>query len=82
MTIERLHQEIKFRWNKMNSNHKKDFFPELLDDAINKTIEDYVEIFYSGANPKHYNFGFEVNQQMIDMLRTLVVPEKTYPALS
>lgn len=72
MTIERLHQEIKFRWNKVNSNHKKDFPSAYLDDAINKASEDYVEIFYSGNNSKQYKFGFEVNQQRIDMLHTLV----------
>lgn len=85
MTIERLHQEIKFRWNKVNSNHKKDFPAAYLDDAINKASEDYVEIFYSGNNSKQYKFGFEVTQQRIDMLQTLVArsPEGeilSYPA--
>lgn len=79
MTIERLHQEIKFRWNKLNSNHKKDFPGAYIDDAINKASEDYVEIFYSGNNSKQYKFGFEVTQQRIDMLQTLVTPETAYP---
>jgi hypothetical protein len=81
MTIERLHQEIKFRWNKLNSNHKKDFPAAYLDDALNKASDDFVEIFYSGNNSKQYKFGFEVNQQRIDMLQTLVVPEITYSAI-
>ena len=72
MTIQRLHQEIKFRWNKLNSNHKKDFHPAALDDIINKATDDYIEIFYSGNNSKEYKFGFEVTQQRIDMLQTLV----------
>lgn len=79
MTIERLHQEIKFRWNKMNSNHKKDFSSAYLDDAINKATDDFIEIFYSGNNSKQYKFGFEVNQQRIDMLQTLIVPEESIP---
>ncbi len=75
MVISRLHYEIKFRWNKMNSNHKIDFYPEDLDDAINKASHDYVEIFYSGNNTKEYKLGFEVTQQRVDMLSSLVVPE-------
>lgn len=74
MTIERIHQEIKFRWNKLNSNHKKDFNSAVLDDAINKASDDFVEIFYSGNNSKEYKFGFEVTQQRMDMLQTLIVP--------
>ena len=77
MVISRMHYEIKFRYNKLNSNHKEDFFPQELDDAINKVTDDYVEIFYSGNSYKEYKFGFEVTQQRMDMLSTLVVPEKT-----
>lgn len=72
MTIERLHQEVKFRWNKMNSNHKKDWPSAFIDDAINKASDDFVEIFYSGNLTKEYRFGFEVTQSRIDMLQTLV----------
>ena len=78
MTIDRIHYEFKFRWSKVNSNHKKDFPSAQIDDAINKTIDDYVEIFYSGNNSKEYKFGFETTQQRIDMLQTLVVPETSY----
>ncbi len=72
MTIDRIHQEIKNRWNKLNSNHKPDFSPAYLDDCVNKAQEDYVDIFYSGNNSKQYKFGFEVTQQRIDMLQGLV----------
>lgn len=80
MTIERLHQEFKFRWNKANSNHKKDFYSPVIDDIFNKASEDYVEMFYSGNNSKNYKFGFEVTQQRIDMLQSLIVPESTQVA--
>jgi hypothetical protein len=76
MTIDKMRQEIKLRWNKINSNHKKDLPDAYLDDIINNAINDYVEIFYSGNNFKRYKFGFEVTQQRIDMLSTLVVPHK------
>lgn len=77
MTIDRLHHEIKLRWNKINSNHKKGFPSAYLDDAINKAQDDFIEIFYSGNNSKQYRFGFEVTQQRIDMLSDLVVINKS-----
>lgn len=80
MIIDRIHQEIKFRWNKINSNHKKDFPSAFIDDAVNKSTDDFVEIFYSGNNSKEYKFGFEVTQQRVDMLQSLIVPETTYAA--
>jgi hypothetical protein len=72
MTIDRMRSEIKLRWNKLNSNHKTDFPNAYLDDIINDAISEYVEIFYSGNNSKKYKIGFEVTQQRIDMLSTLV----------
>ncbi len=80
MIIERLHLEIKTRYNKLNSNHKKDFPPAILDDAINKAQDDYLEIFYSGNNTKEYKLGFEVTQQRMDMLKSLVTRQS--PTLS
>jgi len=77
MVISRMHFEVKVRLNKLNSNHKEDLRKELIDDAINKASDDYVEIFYSGNNTKEYRLGFEVTQQRIDMLSTLVIPEKS-----
>lgn len=77
MTIDRLHHEIKVRWNKVNSNHKKGFPSAYLDDAINKAQDDYVEIFYTANNSKQYRVGFEVTQQRIDMLSSLVVTDKS-----
>jgi hypothetical protein len=77
MTIDRMRQEIKMSWNKINSNHKKDFPNAYLDDIINNAIFEYIEIFYSGNNSKKFKIGFEVTQQRIDMLSTLVVPHKS-----
>lgn len=70
-----MRHEIKLRWNKLNSNHKKDLPDAYLDDIINDSIHEYIEIFYSGNNRKKYNVGFEVTQQRIDMLSTLIVPD-------
>lgn len=81
MIIERLHIEVKLRWNKLNSNHKQDLFPAELDDALNKAQEDLVEILYSGNNSKQYRFGFEVTQARIDMLSNLVKQVSITPTL-
>lgn len=80
MNISRMRQEIKLRYNKLNSNHKPDLPDAYLDDFINDAINEYVEIFYSGNNLKKYKFGFEVTQQRIDMLSNLVVPLKSIVA--
>ena len=48
-----------------------------MDDAINKAQDDYVEIFYTANNSKQYRVGFEVTQQRIDMLSSLVVTDKS-----
>lgn len=80
MTIDRMRFEIKLRWNKINSNHKKDLPDPYLDDIINDAINEYVEMFYSGHNPKQFQVGFEITQQRIDMLSTLVVPHESISA--
>lgn len=80
MTIDRMRFEIKLRWNKINSNHKKDLPDAYLDDIIIDAINEYIEMFYSGSNPKQFNIGFEITQQRIDMLSTLVVPHKSVTA--
>ena len=82
MVISRMHYEIKVGYNKLNSNHKPDLLPAQIDDVINKASDDYVEIFYSGNNSKEYKLGFEVTQQRIDMLQTLIVPLTNYAAVS
>ena len=73
MQIELLHYELERRWN-MNSNaHRKQMTDLEKDQLLNSAIHNYVEMFYSGTNPRKYQVGFEVNQQRIDMLDTLVV---------
>jgi len=77
MIIQRVHQLIKLKFNELDSNRKVDLPPALLDDLINSVIHDYVEIFYSGKSLNKY--GFEVTQQRIDMLSTLVESEDVSP---
>jgi hypothetical protein len=72
MIIQRMHHEIKLRFNKLNSNHKADLTPAMIDDLINDAQHSYIEMFYSGNNLKKYKLGFEVTQQRIDMLSNLV----------
>lgn len=72
MTIREIHQRIKLGYNKIDSNHKPDIPPAYLDLTIQGVINDYIDIFYSGNNFKRFKLGFEVTQQRIDMLGTLV----------
>lgn len=71
-----MHSEFKLRYNKINSNHKKDFPTEFIDDFLNEAQNDFVDICYSGNNAKRYKLGFEFTQQRIDMLSSLVIPEE------
>lgn len=72
-TIDRLHQSFKMKYNKLDSNHKIDLPPAFIDDLLFEAALDYVDIFYTGVNTQ-YQLGFEVNQQRIDMLNSLIVP--------
>ena len=73
MIIRRMHWEFQQRVNKLDSSHKKDLTPMERDAILNNAIHLYTEIFYSGSNPKKYKLGFEVTQQRLDMLSSLVV---------
>lgn len=74
VNIFRAQHEVRFRLNKLNSNHKLDLPNAYIDDMLYEALLDYIEIFYSGNNRKAYNLGFEVTQQRIDMLSNFVVP--------
>ena len=76
MKVEELHFEFKRRWDKQANNHRKGFTDVEIDQTLNSAVNEYMYIFGTGRNPKNYDVGFEVNQQMIDMLQTLVV---SYP---
>lgn len=82
MTIKEMHLEFKWRYNKLDSNHKKDLTPYEIDALLNDAIHSYEEIFWSGNNSKRFKLGFEVTQQRIDMLSTLVVGQPEQPSLS
>jgi len=81
MNIARMHHEYKLRYNRLNSNHKKDFPPAMIDDILNEAQNIYIELFYGGNSIKKNKLGFETTQQRIDMLSTLVVKpsEPIYP---
>lgn len=82
MRIEEMHWELELVYNKIASNHKKRFTDAEKDRILQRAITEYKDIFYSGNNSKKYKLGFEVTQQRIDMLHTLVVGEPEQPALT
>lgn len=76
--IFRQHQEFKRRYNKLDSNHNKDFPTAFIDDILYEAALDYVDIFSGSNKHKALRYGFEETQLRIDMLYTLVKPlEKT-----
>ena len=46
MTIELLHWEVRNEINKLQNNHKKYLTDIEVDSAINKGINDYINLFY------------------------------------
>lgn len=84
MTTEELHYEFRRYWNKNSNSHRKSFTDLEVDQLLNVVSRDYVDIFGTGKNPKRYDVGFEVNQQMIDLISTLVVgyPEEPEASLT
>ena len=80
MNIATMHWEWKLRFNKINSNHKKDFTPQEIDSFINTASNDLFEILYSGNRIKQYKLGFEVTQQRRDMLSNFAMPEECITA--
>jgi hypothetical protein len=72
--IERVHANFKLAYNKVDSNHKKDFPVAFIDDLVNISMRKYVEYVYK---------TFESIQQKTDMLQVLVKTENvTLPAPS
>jgi hypothetical protein len=72
--VQRIHHEFKLHYNKLNSNHKRDFPTAYIDDIINRAVNEYIDIFATGTNAKKFKIGFEVTQQRTEMLNGLVVP--------
>lgn len=81
MSIKRRHLQWKQKFNKLDSNHRKDFTPMEIDDSLNEAQLLFVEAVYSGKQIQGFPFGFEVSQQRTDILSNLVVSSVEQPAL-
>jgi hypothetical protein len=79
MTIDLWHFEFKLRHNNIDSQHKKDFNPAEIDSILNDAIQIWKEQHYSGSN--HKQTAFEVTQQRIDDLSSLVIKYPDQPVL-
>jgi len=80
MRVEDLHLKLDLEWNRQSNNHRKYLTDPEKDEILNKAIFEYVEMFLHGENKNLYDLGFEVTQQRIDMLQTLVrsFPEQPF----
>ena len=82
MIIHRMHQEFKYRYNSLDTNHNRDMLAAHIDDALNDAHGIFLEsVAYGGNSQKPYKFGFESTQQRKDMLATLLVGTLDQPAL-
>jgi len=79
ISIDFLHFKLEQGYNKLSNNHQKYLTDVEKDEVLNTAIFEYLEIFIHGRNPKNFNIGFEVTQQRIDMLHTLVVSYPEFP---
>lgn len=80
--IQRIHQDFKLNFNKLNSNHNLDLPAAYIDDLANRAINEYQDIFFHGTNAKKFKIGFEVIQQRLDMLSNLVEKDKFLAPIS
>jgi len=86
INIDFLHFKLEQGYNKLSNNHQKYLTDVEKDEVLNTAIFEYLEIFIHGRNPKNFNIGFEVTQQRIDMLQTLIARNSdgtmlSYPAV-
>lgn len=79
MTIELWHYNFKLRYNKVDSQHKKDFNPAEIDEIVNDAISIWREQQYSGNNEK--KASAEVVQQQIDFLSSLLIQFPVQPLI-
>lgn len=80
MIIELWHYNFKLRYNKIDSQHKKDLNPAEIDEILNDAIKIWVEQQYSGNNVK--KAGAEVIQQKTDNLSSLLIKYPIQPQLT
>lgn len=76
MNIQRMHSEVKLRYNKLNSNAKPDLPKQFIDDYLNNAQDEFIRICYASNNSKKFRLGFEATQQRIDLLSSIVIPEE------
>jgi len=82
MLVEALHYRFNLMWDENYSHINKTFSAAETDTYLSVGVNELTEILYSGNNLKKYKLGFEVTQQRIDMLSTLVVGQPEQPAIN
>lgn len=80
MIVEELHRLIQERWDEATQSQFRELNDVEIDDFINATIHEYVEIFTSGRNDKYD--GIEVQRQSLDRVDTLIVGFPEEPGIT
>ena len=73
--INKIHQLYKLKSNRLDSNANSDIPPAFIDLLLWESLNEYVDIFYSGSD-KQLKLGFETTQQRLDLIKDFIV---TYP---
>lgn len=75
-----MHFEFKRKLNKVDSQKNRNFLVPIIDMYLNEAAELFVK---NTAFPRYANrFGFELNQRIIDDIRTVVVDGKWKPLVN
>lgn len=77
MTPERMHHELKARFDKLDNSHRVYLNSVNIDNALEEGVRMYVDKYVHGLTDKRD--GLERHQKNIDMLRTLVVHDRGVP---
>lgn len=75
MSISEMHWEFDFRYNKLNSNDKKQLTPMEKDALLNDATLRIVEYIYKGVKEKAINQQLDFNQFSMDSLSSIMVSE-------
>lgn len=75
MTVQEMHYDFKFKFDKVDSLDKPNFTPAEIDWILNEAQNLVLKTKYSGNNAQRT--GFEVSQKRIDDLKTLHIKSPT-----
>ena len=80
MLIRQMHHEFNLTADRIASQDRPDFYPNEIDDYLNRAIKMWVRRKYGSDNPK--KMGFETSQERISELMSLHINYPLQPAIT